>query len=246
MKTGHKRTGIKGLLAILAIAAVWQTLPDDSAMMTELKSMNQKIDDNAEHLADQVNDLEQRLTMRTEALENQTAQLRSSNPDIATADINEDIASAQNAMERLKQELEEMRDTHEIPATVNSTAIPTPEQIEAQADEQRQLQEQLLETTLISEASDPDWSIAAEEQVRAGISKIDTEMTVNDLICATTMCKLEASSKAEDPAEIFRSVDEHLAWEGEIFMTIDLDEGRTTAWLGRPGESLPRANNGTN
>ncbi len=247
MNTGNTRIMITGILAIFAVVGAWQILPgDDSAMLAELKSMNKKIDDNTLHLTARVNDLEKRLANRSMAAATQAIKLDDLNSDAITTDVNNKIADTQNGLARLQQELAELKNTYELPIAANPEQAFTPEQIEAQAIEQQILQTQLLENTLMSEASDPDWSISAEEQVRSGIDKVEAELTINDLVCASTVCKLEASSKSNDPAEVFRSMDQHLAWDGEIYMTINLDEGHTTAWLGRPGESLPRANNGTN
>lgn len=246
MKKAHMLTTTTSILAILAFAGIWQTLPDDRAIMAELKTINQKININTARLAGEVSELEQRLSARTDLLEAQTAQLLSANPNIASAHINDDIINAQNELERLKQEMAELKNSHELVSSELPTPIPSPEQVDAQANEQQRMQVQLLEDTLIAETADPDWSIAAEEQVRTGLIQASDELAVDNLVCATTMCKLEASSKSDDPAEIFRNMDEHLAWEGEIFMTVNLDEGRTTAWLGRPGESLPRADYSAN
>ncbi len=249
MNTSHARIAVTGLLTVVGVSGLVYALSgnSDNAVLAELKSMNQKIDTSAAALAGRVDNLELRLAARTETLDEQLAQLRSTNPVTATMDVSDNIARAQQDMVRLQQEIARLHDTRNLPVAANpaATAAPTltPEQIEALAAQQRRVQTQLLETTLVAEARDPDWSVAAEDQVRTGLGKVSAELTVNDLICASTLCKLEASSTASDPAEVFRTMNEHLAWDGEMFMTINLDEGRTTAWLGRPGATLPRANN---
>lgn len=231
--------------AIAIIAGVLaQRDGDESEIIAELKTLHQKIDGNAATLASRVGELEQRVTARADGLDAQIAELRAINPVTATADVNTDIARAQQEMQRLKDELADLGEAHTLPAAApaDSWAIQTPEQIEAQAAEQQRAQTQLLENTLVAEARDPEWSIGAEEKVRAGLSDVKDELTVNDLVCASTMCKLEASSAGGDVAEVFRTMNEHLSWDGEMFVTINLDEGHATAWLGRPGASLPRAN----
>lgn len=246
MEKAHMLTITVSAVAALAFAGIWQTLPDDQAIMAKLNTVNQKINDNTTRLTDEVSELEQRLNVRANLPEAQTTQLTSAKQRIAMEHINDDIINTQNELERLKQEMAQLKNSHKLVSSEPLTPIPSPEQIDTQANSQQRAQVQLLEDTLITETSDPDWSIAAEEQVRSGLVKASGELAVDNLVCATTMCKLEATSTSNDPAEIFRDMDEKLAWEGEIFMTVDLDEGRTTAWLGRPGESLPRADYSAN
>jgi hypothetical protein len=214
-------------------------------VIAELKTLHQKIDGNAAALAGRVGDLEQRLSSRADIQDAQIAELRAANPVTATTDVNNDIARAQQEMQRLQQELADLGAIRTLPdaaAPAEPAPTMTPEQIEAQAAQQQRAQTQLLENTLVAEARDPEWSIDAEEKVRAGLGAVRGELTVNDLVCANTLCKLEVSSTGSDAAAVFRTMNEHLSWDGEMFVTINLDEGHTTAWLGRPGASLPRAN----
>lgn len=219
---------------------------DSRAILAEMKALHQKIDGNAATLAGRIDNIEQRVTLRADTLDHQIAELRALNPTTATEDVGADIARARQDVQRLQQALAELHDARQLPAATTagaatSSPMLTPEQIEAQAAQQQRAQAQLLENTLAAEARDPEWSISAEEKVRAGLSAVTGELTVNDLVCATTMCKLEASSTASDASEVFRAMNEHLAWDGEMFVTINLDEGHTTAWLAKPGATLPRA-----
>lgn len=104
-----------------------------------------------------------------------------------------------------------------------------------------QAQERLFEESFAAEEADPQWSLEAKEQLTTRLQGAG-QIQVGKLECASTMCQLSAqTASSADPTSIYRSLQENLAWEGEMYVSMNQETGAMTAYFSRPGNSLPRA-----
>ncbi len=104
----------------------------------------------------------------------------------------------------------------------------------------------LFEETILTEGTDPEWTILAELAIdEASISEEMTEFNLVDAKCGTTMCRIELSfNGSKSPEESFRKLVHFAPWQGEGFIRIqDGNEGgpaQAVVYLAREGYTLPR------
>lgn len=196
------------------------------------------LDDSSERLARRLAEIERQLKAR----ENQRS---GDDDDDNNAELSAAMQETQEEIARLKETLAELQnsartDHNDEQDSVQPIADLTQEQIEQRMHENQLAQVDLLDATFATEAPDLEWSVDTEQQVLDNFSHSDSPVAIDSIACAASLCRLEASTDGvTDAADIFRSIDENLGWEGEMFVSFD-NQGLATAYLARPGQSLPR------
>ena len=118
------------------------------------------------------------------------------------------------------------------------------------ADAQVQAQEDLIEETVVSERSDPDWVPAAETAISEMFQAKEIQsLKLVDAQCRTTLCRIEIAengSVADGGGgfdEGFRKLLIHTPWQGQGFGRIYDPFGPSPTgvlFLAREGNALPQ------
>jgi hypothetical protein len=120
----------------------------------------------------------------------------------------------------------------------------TPEEELQRAEAQSLAQVALLEGTVQTEVTDPQWTSAAETSLRtAFLSDELPNLQLTDVTCRTTICRLTLSHDGSGaPDQSFRTLLRRAPWQGYGFVRIDQGESReVTVYLAREGYPLPEA-----
>lgn len=151
-----------------------------------------------------------------------------------------EVEQARQALTQIQNEMQAMRTGPSFTGD-GALAQPTPEQMLDISTRKAQAQERLFEESFAAEEADPQWSLEAKEQLTTRLQGAG-QIQVGKLECASTMCQLSAqTASSADPTSIYRSLQENLAWEGEMYVSMNQETGAMTAYFSRPGNSLPRA-----
>ncbi|WP_455209109.1 hypothetical protein [Kaarinaea lacus] len=167
-----------------------------------------------------------------------------------TEQANSGSTEVQNKLAIIEEELRKLQDNmNELMSKAESqpelTSDPAlQKQIQDMSDQREQLAYEYMESTFIGEAIDPAWEAEANSKISEGLAKIEN-LTSSVIECATTMCRINAvtSGNDKDAMEIMHSLDSELSWEGQMYITVNHQSGEMTAYLARPGNTLPQATN---
>ncbi len=245
MKARHLlvSTAIAGTLLAGAVVTMTLEHPPTTQLGKDIDAFQRKLDQ-AQRLATSLQAKQQDIEARTQYLEGHVGTGQSGSGENHDARLVAGLRQAHQELAELRAELAALRGGADALSRLPTAATlePTAEQLAARSDERMTAQLALFETTFHAEAPDPNWSYSAEAQVRDGLQQaMNNTLTVQDLACNASLCRLEASlAVGTDPTEVFRSLDEIVAWDGEIFLNVDQDTGDTQAYFGRPGMPLPR------
>lgn len=162
----------------------------------------------------------------------------SAQDSVQARSISREVQAARQELLQIKQEMQALAKPDRAKNLVEQI---TPEQMLELAERKAQAQQRLFEESFAAEEIDPNWSIDIKEQVAHKLKNIN-QIQVSKLECASTMCQLTANANAtKDVTQIYREMSEHLAWQGEMHISMNQETGLMTAYLAKPGKSLPRA-----
>jgi hypothetical protein len=119
------------------------------------------------------------------------------------------------------------------------------QQIADMSEQKERLANEYIESTFASEAVDPAWEAEANARISEGLAQLDS-LASSSVQCATTMCRVNAFTTGEDDANamsFLHSMDDQLSWDGQMRITVNHETGEMTAYLVRPGNSLPQVTN---
>lgn len=118
----------------------------------------------------------------------------------------------------------------------------TPEEELERAEAQTQAQVELIEGTMLTQKTDPEWANTAQlalhevfqSEATAGILLMNAE-------CRTTLCRMElVLDGSVSPEDSFRKLTHLAPWQGQGFVRIDPEGGSAVVYLSREGDSLPQ------
>ncbi|HEY5601472.1 MAG TPA: hypothetical protein VIM41_00020 [Gammaproteobacteria bacterium] len=180
---------------------------------------------------------------------------RTSNSDIETTDslsvVNSQPVSASNPeldskLAAIEDELRKLQDT--INDMISNAKSQTggaldpalQQQLSDIAVQREQLAYEYIQNTFASEAIDPAWDAEANSKISAGLAKMES-LSSSAVECASTMCRINAVTSGEDnnAMGIMHSLNNELDWQGQMYITINHQSGEMTAYLARPGNTLP-------
>ncbi len=102
-----------------------------------------------------------------------------------------------------------------------------------------------LQTQLVKEPVDEVWLTEVEDTVHSAIEKLSELYVLDDFVCGSTICKLEASMKPINGEGDFSSgpgidhlVHGEMAWTGQSLSEVDTETGKATVYLIRHGENV--------
>lgn len=153
-----------------------------------------------------------------------------------------DLNHGQESIDRIIESSEASAPNDEEGVAAELTLEEEAEQVEAKTLELIDL----FEETILTEGTDPEWTILAELAIdEAAISEEMTKFNLVDAKCGTTMCRMELSfNGSESPEESFRKLVHFAPWQGEGFIRIqDGNDGgpaQAVIYLAREGYTLPR------
>ena len=171
----------------------------------------------------------------------------------AVASLRTQLAQVTQAQEMLARTVAQLttqrtrvrRDRAADPAHATS-ATPvsaTSEDEVAQADAQVQTQIDLIEETMRAEASDLQWTDAAELSLQSVFQREEsTGFHLVQAACRATLCRLELSLDGSvSPEESLRYLVHLMPWQGQAFVrSEDGEDAAVVMYLAREGHALPQ------
>jgi hypothetical protein len=155
------------------------------------------------------------------------------------------LVSLENELRELQSRFDELLQR----AQTDTTAATNPQlqqQIADMAEQRERLAYNYIESTFASEPVDPAWEAEANARLSEGLARIES-LASSTVECATTMCRINATTRDNtehsDAMAIMHSLDDEISWKGQMHVTVNHESGEMTAYLSRPGNSLPQVAN---
>lgn len=133
----------------------------------------------------------------------------------------------------------------EVDIKKNKPERPTPEELDAKKKELTKAQLDVLEETINTEASDPEWSYNAETTIdRILQDKQFSGTRLLSLGCRTTLCRVELAFESQEAFDwTMRRLPKAIPWNQKGFFQVNMDQNNQYAgvfYYTREGYDLPK------
>jgi hypothetical protein len=100
-----------------------------------------------------------------------------------------------------------------------------------------------MESTFLAEPIDAAWEAEANAKISDGLTRLEN-ISAPVVECASTMCRIHATTTGDelssDAMSLLNAFAEELGWRGQAHVMVNHESGRMTAYLARPGNTLPQ------
>lgn len=241
------------LVAAIAVSAMWtdknpgsQHIPAATAVQPDsLKGQALVTHEDIETLKTELENLKRSkksLEQLSAGMQDELALLRSQ-----LTHVSKEQASVGQSINRISDNIAKNRfRKSSTPTNADTLETLTPEEEDRRAETQSQEQVALLEETIFSEETDPEWTGEAEQALRETFQKDEANgLELVDAECRTTLCRMEMhlDSSTMSPEDAFRGLSHLTPWQGQGFVKIDdAVEGshKIVIYLSREGYNLPQ------
>lgn len=224
------------LACLIAITGLVSNKPSTKSNSAKFDAIEHTLAQRTDKLSDKFAKLEEYLSGHKINLQSADDEQNRSNGFENT--LAKDFSDTKADIEKIKLALQELQLNRNTQVKIEKLIL-DPKQLALQEDIRQQQQHDLFESTFSSQDSDPDWSLQAVDKVKSSLALLDG-LQIDNIECASTICKMTASTTSEgDTMDMYRDVDQKLAWPGQIYMSINENTGAMIAYLGREGNPLP-------
>lgn len=155
---------------------------------------------------------------------------------------NAEYLALANTIEQLKNEISLIKGkvesaNHKNDVLDSKSSFSEQEQI---ASERYAKRLELFDATLTQQPVDQNWTVEAEDQIKNSLEKLSETVAIDDLQCATTLCRLSIVQTSDmETSKLVGNLSRNIDWPGEMSLRFDPNTGQGSIYLARVGESLP-------
>ena len=157
--------------------------------------------------------------------------------------VDEKLASLEDKIRQLQEAMDDLMGKVESRADL-ATDPAVQKELQELSEQKEQLAAEYIDSTFASEPTDPAFDAEANAKISNGLQKIES-LSSSVVQCASTMCRINtvASGEGKDAMAVMHALNSEVGWEGQMRVTVNHQTGETTAYLVKPGNTLPQVTN---